>query len=260
MAETTSIWTWVSLGVGTVALFASVIVPGSVYFYDKSAAGVMAESNLKKANGAYLVENELEMANKLLKPTDLLGGLKTATTAAATNMANKQFSNTTGDDLKHLEEIGGSSNTEGGLEIGIQSPKIPAFKSPDMSSLNPDSLDNATGSIPGGIPGLTSEVIKRRMQQMDEADRKYYEGLKNASTSATKARNSFGNTARNFVPDQTKIIPGYVLNTPPNRTKIGGGRKTKNNRQKTVQPKIKKPRTKKCLITKGDKMFMSFCI
>ena len=258
MAETTSIWTWVSLGVGTVALFASFIVPGSIYFYDKSAAGVMTKDKIQKMNGAYLVENELEMANKLLNPTDLLGGLKNATTAAATNMANKQFSNMTGDDLKHPEEIGGSSNTKGGLEIGIKSSDDLKNTIGSQKDLLKSSLDNATGSIPGGIPGLTSEVIKRRMQRMDEADRKYYEGLPNAST---KAREPFDKSnIRKFVPEQTKITPGYnyVLNTPPNR--IGGGRKTKNNRQKTVQPKIKKPRTKKCLITKGDKMFMSFCI
>jgi hypothetical protein len=186
MAETTSIWTWVSLGVGTVALFASVIVPGSIYFYDKSAAGVMTEDKLQKINGASVVKKELDMANKLLNPTDLLGGLKNATTAAATNMANGQFSNMTGDDLKHLEEIGGSSNTEGGLEIGIQSPDDLKNTIGSQKDLLKSSLDNATGSIPGGIPGLTSEVIKRRMQQMDEADRKYYENKKKASTSATR--------------------------------------------------------------------------
>jgi hypothetical protein len=44
----------------------------------------------------------------------------------------------------------------------------------------------------------------------------------------------------------------------PNR---GGGRKTKSKRSKlTNEPKVKKPRTKKCLIEKDNKMYMSFCI
>ena len=40
-----------------------------------------------------------------------------------------------------------------------------------------------------------------------------------------------------------------------------GGRKTKSKRSKlTNEPKVKKPRTKKCLIQKDNKMYMSFCI
>ena len=240
MAETTSIWTWVSLGVGTVALFASVIVPGSIYFYDKSAAGVMAEDKLKKSNGAYLVEKQQEMANNMLNPANLFGSLKTAATAAATNMANKQISNKTGDALKRAKEIGGSSNTKGGLEIaGIQSPEIPAFKSPDMSDIQenipsitrPDMSDiqpNALNNINSSIANTNSQF-----------------------TSATKMNKPI------YIQNASEMTRG-LKNIPYQR--VGGGRKTKNNRQKTVQPKVKKPRTKKCLITKGDKMFMSFCI
>jgi hypothetical protein len=258
MATTTSV-PWIALGFSLLSTCLAIGVPAYVYFFDKSAAGVMAEDNIKNANGASVVEKQLEMEKKLLNPTDLLGGLKNATTAAATNMANGQISNATGAALKRAEEIGGSSNTKGGLEIGIKSSDDLKNTMGSQKDLLKSSLDNATGSIPGGIPGLTSEVIKRRMQQMDEADRKYYENKKKASTSATKDLKPFdkGNIM-NFVPDQTEFTPGYVFNTPPK--KRGGGRKTKNNRQKTVQPKIKKPRTKKCLITKGDKMFMSFCI
>jgi hypothetical protein len=43
--------------------------------------------------------------------------------------------------------------------------------------------------------------------------------------------------------------------------RTGGGRKTKSKRTKlTNEPKVKKPRTKKCLIQKDNKMYMSFCI
>ena len=136
MATTTYV-PWIALGFSLFSTGLAIGVPAYVYFFDKSAAGVMAEDKIKKANGAFVVEKQQEMANNLLNPANLLGGLKTAATAAATNMANKQISDTTGDALKRAEEIGGSSNnTEGGLEItGIQSPEIPAFKSPDMSDI-----------------------------------------------------------------------------------------------------------------------------
>ena len=242
MAETTSIWTWVSLGVGTVALFASVIVPGSIYFYDKSAAGVMAEDKLKKSNGAYLVEKQQEMANNMLNPANLFGSLKTAATAAATNMANKQISNKTGDALKRAKEIGGSSNTKGGLEIaGIQSPEIPAFKSPDMSDIQ----ENIPSITPPDMSDIQPNALNNINSSIANANSQF--------TSATKMNNPI------FIQNASKMTRG-LKNRPLPRVGVGGGRKTKNNRQKTVQPKVKKPRTKKCLITKGDKMFMSFCI
>jgi hypothetical protein len=272
MAETTSIWTWVSLGVGTVALFASVIVPGSIYFYDKSAAGVMTEDKIQKMNGAAVVKKEIEMTNNILNPAAILGGFK----SAATEVANKKISDTTGAALNSVKEIGGGSSTEGGLKMpSIQAPDMPSIQAPDMSSIqanalntmgsNQDLLKNSltdATSATSGIPGLTQEVVQRRMQKMNEANINYNKGLQNASTSATNALKPFDKSKiKNFVPDQTNYTPGDVLNTVSrNRATTGGGRKTKNNRKKTVQPKVKKPRTKKCLITKGDKMFMSFCI
>ena len=63
---------------------------------------------------------------------------------------------------------------------------------------------------------------------------------------------------------------GNLPNTPSrNREKIGGGKKTKNKRTKLTKvdsnnkksvKREKKPRTKKCLIEKDNKMYMSFCI
>ena len=117
MAASTSGWTWVSLGVGTVALFASVIVPGSIYFYDKSAAGVMTENTIKNANGAAVVQKELEMTS----PAALLGGIESAT-AAVTTMANKKI---TGAALNSAEEIGGGS-TDGDLEMLSSKSNMPS--------------------------------------------------------------------------------------------------------------------------------------
>jgi isopropylmalate/homocitrate/citramalate synthase len=45
---------------------------------------------------------------------------------------------------------------------------------------------------------------------------------------------------------------------------IGGGRNTKNNKKTSSEQKVnvpnRKPRTKKCLVTKGNQMYMSFCV
>jgi hypothetical protein len=63
---------------------------------------------------------------------------------------------------------------------------------------------------------------------------------------------------------------GNVPNTPSrNREKIGGGKKTKSKRTKLTKvdsnnkksvKRQRKPKTKKCLIEKDNKMYMSFCI
>jgi len=251
---------WIALGVSLFSTCLAIGVPAYVYFFDKSAAGVMAEDKLKKANGAFVVEKQQDMANDLLNPAALFGGVKSAVAAVATKMANKKISDKTGAALNSVKEIGGGSSTEGGLEMtGIQAPNVPSIPA-NMSSLNPDSLNNATSAI--GLPGEDQEVVQWRMQKMNEANINYNKGLQNASTSATNALKPFDKSKiKNFVPDQTNYTPDDVLNTVSrNRATTGGGRKTKNNRKKTVQPKVKKPRTKKCLITKGDKMFMSFCI
>lgn len=50
-----------------------------------------------------------------------------------------------------------------------------------------------------------------------------------------------------------------IQNTTQSAFKVGG-RKTKNNRKTRSEPKIRKPRTKKCLVTKGNQMYMSFCV
>ena len=197
----------------------------------------------------------------------------TAATDAATNQleqtANNQIANATnvatnmtGDALSKAEKM--APTREGGLEMtALKSDALNNVKNTIRSQqdLLKNSLTDAT-SVTGGIPGLTQEDVQRRMEKMKAANINYQEGLKNASTSATNALKPFDKSKiKNFVPDQTNYTPGDVLNTVSrNRATTGGGRKTKNNRKKTVQPKVKKPRTKKCLITKGDKMFMSFCI
>jgi len=57
-------------------------------------------------------------------------------------------------------------------------------------------------------------------------------------------------------------IPGGALfGFTPHKTRGGG--KTKHNRKTNKESKVKrprKPRTKKCLVTKGNQMYMSFCV
>jgi hypothetical protein len=54
------------------------------------------------------------------------------------------------------------------------------------------------------------------------------------------------------------------FNNNNNYNGSGGGRKTKNNRKTRSEQKVnvpnRKPRTKKCLVTKGNQMYMSFCV
>jgi hypothetical protein len=242
MAETTSIWTWVSLGVGTVALFASVIVPGSIYFYDKSAAGVMTEDKIQKMNGAAVVKKEIEMTNNILNPAAILGGFKTA----ATEVANKKISDTTGAALNSVKEIGGGSSTEGGLEMPPISAKI-------------SDIPANISDIPANISDIPANISSIQTPDISSIQTDALNNVKNTmgSTKQDLLNTSFGNTKGQFDSVNNK----YINTRGSSRNKIyGGGRKTKNNRKKTVQPKVKKPRTKKCLITKGDKMFMSFCI
>ena len=270
MAETTSIWTWVSLGVGTVALFASVIVPGSIYFYDKSAAGVMTKDKIQKMNGAYLVENELEMANKLLNPTDLLGGLKTA----ATNMANEQISNTTANNqianaTTAVTNVAQEAKANETINQELQPDIIRSTTTSEEILPLANRIDNESAPITSDIASAVAipyTYTKKKPRSLKNVKSNLFlpeqvkaaQGLKAQGLKAqglAQGLKAQGSKARNLAAqtlaqgEAQYKIPMPVLQG----VLVGGGRKTKNKRQR-------KPRTKKCLITKGDKMFMSFCI
>jgi hypothetical protein len=93
--------------------------------------------------------------------------------------------------------------------------------------------------------------------------------LQNAGAEQTKALEKFGSNAM----EQYKLRKETMSNikrpelnfnnqpAPAVAAAAGGGKKTKSKRTKlTKEAKVKKPRTKKCLIQKDNKMYMSFCI
>jgi hypothetical protein len=93
--------------------------------------------------------------------------------------------------------------------------------------------------------------------------------LQNAGAEQTKALEKFGSDAK----EQYKLRRETMSNikrpelnfnnqpAPAVAAAAGGGKKTKSKRTKlTKEAKVKKPRTKKCLIEKDNKMYMSFCI
>ena len=257
MAETTSIWTWVSLGVGTVALFASVIVPGSIYFYDKSAAGVMAEDKIQQMNGASVVKKEIEMKSNILNPAAILGGFKTAATAAASQLeetANNQIANATTAVTNVAQEAKANETINQELQPDI----IRSTTTSEEILPLANHIDNESAPITSDIASAVAipytkkkprslKIVKSNLFLPEQV--KAAQGLKARGLAARglKARNLAAQTlaqgeAQYKIP--MKVQQGVF---------VGGGRKTKNKRQR-------KPRTKKCLITKGDKMFMSFCI
>jgi hypothetical protein len=76
--------------------------------------------------------------------------------------------------------------------------------------------------------------------------------LNQGTNMASNLANQGTNMASNFANQGTNMaIRGGAS---------GGGKKTKNNRKTRSEPKIRKPRTKKCQVTKGNQMYMSFCI
>ena len=267
MAETTSIWTWVSLGVGTVALFASVIVPGSIYFYDKSAAGVMAEDKIQQMNGASVVKKEIEMKSNILNPAAILGGFKTAATAAASQLeetANNQIANATTAVTNVAQEAKANETINQELQPDI----IRSTTTSEEILPLANHIDNESAPITSDIASAVAipytkkkprslKIVKSNLFLPEQV--KAAQGLKARGLAARglKARNlaARGLKARNLAA-QT-LAQGEAQYKIPMKVQqgvfVGGGRKTKNKRQR-------KPRTKKCLITKGDKMFMSFCI
>ena len=122
-----------------------------------------------------------------------------------------------------------------------------------MSTINQKANEKANGAITAGLG--------------------QFNGLQNA---ATGQFNSLQNTAtgqlNNNIQGQINNASQLSNSLASKKTAIqgfqgiGGGRKTQINRKPksnklTNEPKVnKKPRTKKCLVTKGNQMYMSFCI
>ena len=155
-------------------------------------------------------------------------------------------------------------------------------------------MSDAQAALQGQMSAVQEQMDSVNSQATDQSDK-----LNSTLAAARKekeariaqglqATSNLANTANSFT---RSVKDGVVVNTPKtppqrgtvifsgehsegddpntvtsstnydNRSRVGGGRKTKSKRSKlTNEPKVKKPRTKKCLIEKDNKMYMSFCI
>ena len=130
---------------------------------------------------------------------------------------------------------------------------VPALGGKDIPGLS--SIPDVTGGkIP--IPDVTGGKIPIPGEAADLTGLASDKMLSNIEMSTFSKGNNpvtamAGNKANAVIAEQNKKIP----------TVGGGGKKTKGRRTKlTKEAKVKKPRTKKCLIEKDNKMYMSFCI
>ena len=181
-------------------------------------------------------------------------------TTAATNM--------TGDALLKAEKM---VPTNEGLEMSsFQPPTNMSSIQANMSAVNPDAL-NTMGSkqdllktsfenannqfavgemkIPSSMPNIPGQISNIQGQMSNIQGQ-----MPNIQGQMSNIKGQMPN-----IKGQMSNIKGQMANIQNTRLKQRipvrqqGGRKTKSKKQR-------KPRTKKCLITKGDKMFMSFCI
>jgi hypothetical protein len=129
-----------------------------------------------------------------------------------------------------------------------------------VSDLQNAGLGKVTGLQNAGL-GKFTDLQNRGLGKVSN--------LQNAGAEQTKALEKFGSDAK----EQYKLRRETMSNikrpelnfnnqpAPAVAAAAGGGKKTKSKRTKlTKEAKVKKPRTKKCLIEKDNKMYMSFCI
>jgi hypothetical protein len=142
-----------------------------------------------------------------------------------------------------------------------------------VSSLQNVGLDKVSGFQNAGLSkvGDLKNVGVSKVGDFQNAGLSKVGDFQNTVPEPTKALEKFGSDAR----EQYKLRRGAMPNISKPELNFnnqlvssgaaslpaGGGKKTKNKRTKlTKEAKLKKPRTKKCLIQKDNKMYMSFCI
>jgi hypothetical protein len=183
-----------------------------------------------------------------------------------------------------------SKNAEGGIELSDMSKKT------DL----PLSVDSLTAATTGAINQKADAVIAEQTKTVEEAATKQTNAIQEAATTnvneqkkaleeeAAKQTKAAQTAVTAKLKEQTKGVESLLANkTLPlynnldkysnlsnnlgksrvntlaamSNSRNGGGKKTKSKRTKlTKEAKVNKPRTKKCLIQKDNKMYMSFCI
>jgi len=151
---------------------------------------------------------------------------------------------------------GGDSGTskETGIEMSNMGGKtglplsVGDLNTAAMSTINQKANEKMNGAMTTGLGQFDSLQNKATSQ---------FNSLQNTAT------DKLGNNIQGQVNNASQL--SNSLNTKQAAALqrfqgIGGGRNTKNNRKTRSEPKIRKPRTKKCLVTKGNQMYMSFCV
>jgi hypothetical protein len=154
-------------------------------------------------------------------------------------------------------ESGGNSGLQGGLQGNTDMKNL-------MGSMMPQGKNN---SLNIAEQMGNSDSIGNGIEMSKNAARGKLDGISNFSNEGSNMASDFlnqgTNMASNFANQGTNMASNFA-NQGTNMANRGsvyvGGKKTKNNRKTRSEPKIRKPRTKKCQVTKGNQMYMSFCI
>ena len=238
--------------------------------------------NAAEAKGLSIPGGGIEMSN-------LSGNIPNSTDL--TKMANNQVTNATN---VVTSQVGNTKDALQGQMSAVQgqmdsvTSQATDLKDAGLNTIT-DLQNQATSQITDQSDKLNSTLAEARRAKEERIAQglQAKSNLANAANSFTTSVDEQGNIIRtaaenplkpfnrqtiNFTGDHSEgdrsnMVTSSTGNTG-NRIK-SGGRKTKNNRSKLTnsEPRVKKyvkrqkkPRTKKCLIEKNNKMYMSFCI
>jgi len=155
---------------------------------------------------------------------------------------------------------GGDSGTseETGIEMSNMGGKrglplsVGDLNTAAMSTINQKANEKMNGAMNTGLGQFDSLQNKATGQ---------FNSLQNAAT------DKLGNNIQGQINNASQLSNSLATKQDAALQRFqgtGGGRKTKNNRKTRSEPKVnvpnRKPRTKKCLVTKGNQMYMSFCV
>jgi hypothetical protein len=198
----------------------------------KNAEGDVEMSNMGEKAGLPLSVNSLTAATTgagLSKITDLQNtGLGKVTDLQNTGLGKVTDLQNTG-----LDKVTSLQSTGLGKVTDLQN--VGLGKVTDLQNVGLNKLGDTQSALQGQMNTATNLVGNTKAETQKGLD-----ALKNQTLNRSRLNQS--------------LSQGLSQRT-------GGGRKTKSKRTKlTNEPKVKKPRTKKCLIQKDNKMYMSFCI
>ena len=151
------------------------------------------------------------------------------------------------------EAVEGGTSEETGIEMSNMGGKtglplsVGDLNTAAMSTINQKANEKMNGAMTTGLGQFDSLQNKATGQ---------FNSLQNTAT------DKLGNNIQGQINNASQLSNSLAANQAALQRfqGIGGGRNTKNNRKTRSEPKIRKPRTKKCLVTKGNQMYMSFCV